>query len=133
MVYLVLVAAACGGTSVIEGGGGGGQGGAGAASSCADLEQAHAAALLEARRCDPSVDEPTCTELVFQDLPCPCQEVFVDVFRTDALSTLAELRQQYQAAGCGPEACPTIACIAPITGSCEPSGTDISMGLCQSQ
>jgi hypothetical protein len=140
-----LVIAACGGNTTVDGSGGGSAGGNGSGASnaggnggaggqaCAALEAAYAEALEGALACNSAIDVPQCTQLVFTDLPCPCQEVFVNAENEDAIQQLASLRDQYLAQGCGPDGCPAIACVPPTSGSCVATGTGSDAGLCESE
>jgi len=125
----LIVLAGCGGNAELDGGGGsGGQ----KPATCDQLDKAYAQTLEDARICDVDVDEPECTTLVFTELSCPCEEIFVNALNDDALKTLEAIRDQYESQRCGPASCPAIGCLMPTQGSCMPDGSGTSSGLCQS-
>ena len=66
------------------------------------------------------------TELVYSTLPCPCEEVFVNGHSGGEIDALAALRTEYEDRGRGAEACPSIACLPPTSGTC-------SAGRCASE
>lgn len=128
LLVSLLTFVSCGGNAKLDPGGEGGSTGSGSA-TCQQLEQAYASVLEQARSCDVDVDdEAQCTELAFSTLSCPCEEVFVNTLNGGEVNALDALRSEYEERGCGAEACPTIACLAPTQGTCEGSP-----GLCASE
>lgn len=75
----VLGTAACGSRGV------GNTTDSGASPSCADLPAAHAAALAQAKRCDPDGGRNECQILVKLDLLCGCQTIVNDATVVNAM------------------------------------------------
>jgi len=109
-------------------GGAGGTGGVGAGGSqgtdagddrppdtgdlCPTLLSKYAAALVEAKRCDPMANGPQCQQTARLTLPCSTCTTHVN-----EVSQLNMLRSMYDAAGCPTLICP-VSCPAPGAGAC---------------
>jgi hypothetical protein len=88
-----------------------------ACKSCGELEQAYAAALLEAKACDLFDPSLHCTHTVDNALACPCP-TRVELGAA-SLPTLAQLKQVWNAKGCGTTIdCAAIPCKTIKHGSC---------------
>ena len=149
----VMAMTACGGTTVVDPGGSGGSGGTGSGtgtgtstgtstgtatgtgtggpSQCAVLEQAYLDAVQDARSCDPFIDFEECTEIINEELRCPCGGTAVNPGNVEAIEELDSIADQWLAAGCGDDiACPAIACEPALGGSCQPA-PDGMTGICE--
>ena len=104
-LVILLIPFACGGTAIVDG--------SEIADSCDDIRDDFGDALDEAKGCVTNAD---CTALVFSTLDCPCEETFVNPNSTAALDSI---RNDFTAASCGSESCPTIACVAPPSAVCS--------------
>lgn len=108
--------------------GAGGNGGApniDGGAACKDLISSYEAALVEAKRCNPTASAPTCQSTAPSSLPCPgCST------RVEDATKLTEIRMQWASAGCKGGLCPAIACILPGAPACI--ATDSGGGVCGS-
>lgn len=96
--------------------------------SCEDLEAQYRAALEEAKVCNPTIDMEQCTSSAPDELGCPC-DTFVNPDNTAALTTLGELRDQWEEMDCQVP-CPGVECEVPAGGHCVPMGGSGSTGGC---
>jgi len=91
---------------------------------CETLEQQYAEQLALAKACNPAVSVEQCTQTVGSDLACQCP-TYVNAANTEALSALAALVTQWNAAGCG-DGLPPCSCANPVGGFCQPDATRTS-------
>lgn len=120
-----------GATGATGGGGTGATGGTGGSTATCDmLESAYAAALAEAKTCNPVLSSLQCTQVVDTELPCPCT-TYVNPANAAAVAKLASLRAEFDQKQCMEGiACPAIACIPPQSGGCEPNDPGTGGGHC---
>jgi hypothetical protein len=102
-------------------GGNHGTGGGTGGESCAQLQDAYAAAFPQARACSPNSGGGQCDQQVPSTLGCGCQTFVNDK------STLDQIQARWTAANCQ-AVCPAIACLAPKTGACRAG--DAGGGTC---
>lgn len=113
-----------GNTGAAGTGGNGGSGAAGASPDggdvCTAIEEQYAAALTEAKKCDPAtVNTDKCQQEVDTSLACPNNcKTWVNVTQP-----LDDVRQKWQDASCDKvhHVCPAIACVNPGKGTCVAS------------
>jgi hypothetical protein len=91
---------------------------------CDELAIAYRSALDDARRCNPLLSAPGCTEPVDDKLVCPCP-LLVNGANREALDLLVELRRRWKGHACTAPACIGVTCFAPKRGRCAviPEGT----------
>ena len=94
---------------------------------CDALQQQYAEQLALAKACNPAVSVEQCTQTVGSDLACQCP-TYVNGANAEALSALAALVTQWNAAGCG-DGLPPCSCANPVGGFCQPDATRTS-GSC---
>jgi hypothetical protein len=119
LLSMALLLCACGARSSLGRGGDG----AGEIGTCEGLEQQYASALEQARVCVPQLRAEQCTRRVADRLACACL-TYVNRFGTEAVAELGRLQQQWIAAGCEPETCPTVGCVGPHAGECVSDDED---------
>jgi len=107
----------------------GGSGGTGGVGTCDALEKEYAAALADAKQCNPMMSSPQCTVLVPDELACPC-DTYVSADNQLTLAKLKDLQTQWATASCVVP-CPAIACVAPQGAGCIPSGAGGDAAECQ--
>lgn len=100
---------------------------------CAALETQYAAALEEAKSCDPTIDVEQCTERIADQLACPCPTSVAPV-NASAMTTLLTLATEWDTLGCGQNvACPDVECPEIQGAFCAPSTSSGGEGSCQEQ
>ena len=117
LLLSITMPLACGGKSETTGSGGSGGTDAGG-KTCQDLTSEYAAALADAKKCDPAVNTLLCTAKTGSALFCGCP-TFYNPANKDAVNQLATLSQQAQAMGCQVP-CPAIGCTDPTSAGCSP-------------
>jgi hypothetical protein len=103
----------------------GGKGGSAGGPDCDMLAEVYAQALEQALVCNADSGKDQCTEKYPRSFGCGCP-VFVNPDNEEAIATLN--RVQKEGASCS-MICPAIACIEPLSGTCEP-GADKGTGQC---
>jgi len=95
--------------------------------TCDQLNQDYIAAVQQAKSCSPMLPVVQCQLLVDNAIHCACS-TYVEQTNTAALTKMAKIKQQFQAAGCVAYQC-GMPCPAPQPGFCgmDPSGG----GSCQ--
>jgi hypothetical protein len=115
-----------GGAIMGTGGATTGTGGAGAV-DCQTIANDYAAAVIDAKVCNPTSTGATCQLIAADKLQCGCP---TSVDRTDKLDPIV---QRWNSAKCSQGVCPAIACRVVTAGVCLASLNTPSSGTCQDQ
>ena len=93
---------------------------------CDALEMQYAAALADAKVCDPALSVAQCTASAGYDLPCGCP-TFVNPDNDAAVAELDALKAEWMTSGCPMVDCD---CGTPMGAICQPGGAS---GTCVDQ
>jgi hypothetical protein len=87
--------------------------------ACEALAAQYLVELDHAKECSGSAGLDTCTEMVGNELPCPCS-TFINPDNTKAVKAMRELAELWKKNDCAKGfPCPEIVCIEPAAGICS--------------